>query len=287
MMARLERLVLVLAVSVILFITHTYVLHPAASTDLADPFPSIRKALIIASQSTSNLTFLASAAAKGNWPLYTYITDGPPTSQQPLTTPSNSSQGNEAMVYLTYIIDNYHNLPDIMFFHHDHEVAWHQKYSSATEFQYLNLITVLRQGYVSPRCLNGCENVIELSSDTLPLKQLLRGSRDIRIASVLSQFLDEKEDLPSKIAAPCCAQFAVSKEAVRTRSLQTWVGLRNWLLETDLDNYSKTLLHSHRLMFFLVWQSRTSSVRRELTSCLFRRGTGAGIHLAHLVWHGE
>ena len=35
------------------------------------------------------------------------------------------NKGNEASVYLKYIIDNYDNLPDFTFFIHDEEYAWH------------------------------------------------------------------------------------------------------------------------------------------------------------------
>jgi len=196
----------------------------------------VNKALIIASQSSSNISWLPSAAAAGNWSLHTYITDGGATSLQPLTVPSN--KGNEAMVYLTYIIDNYHSLPDIMFFHHHHESAWHQTYPSPTELEFLNPFTVLDQGYVSTRCLSGCENVIELSGETVPVNQLVGRSRDVQIASVLKEFMYAHEELPKKIAAPCCAQFVVSRDAVLERELETWVGLRKWLMETRLDSQS-------------------------------------------------
>ncbi len=144
------------------------------------------------------------------------------------------------MVYLTYIIDNYHTLPDVMFFHHDHERAWHQLFSSEYELTRLNLETVVRDGYVSPRCLPGCENVIELSGDVAPLSDLRGAGRDVQISTVLAEFLrDEKGDrvpVPEKIAAPCCAQFAVSREAVLRRPLGMWRGLRKWLIETDLES---------------------------------------------------
>lgn len=44
--------------------------------------------------------------------------------------------------------------------------------------------------------------------------------------------------MPERIAAPCCAQFAVSREAVRRHGLEWWVRLRKWLIETELDNRS-------------------------------------------------
>ncbi|RDW73708.1 hypothetical protein BP5796_07150 [Coleophoma crateriformis] len=192
----------------------------------------ISKSLIIASQRSSDLTWLAPAAKAGGWDVHTYITDGNPTALQPHTVPLN--KGNEAMVYLTYIIDNYDNLPDVMFFHHHHSQAWHQAYPSSYELAHLKASSVLKQHYLPPRCLPGCENVIELSGDVMPLYDLKTASRDVLITSVLKAFLDPGEKVPEKIAAPCCAQFAVSKEAVLRRRKETWEGLRTWLMETDV-----------------------------------------------------
>jgi len=203
-----------------------------------NPYPSLTKSLVVASTTSSNLTWLDPALQTSHWDPYVYVTD---SSSAPLTVPVN--KGNEAMVYLSYIIDNYDNLPDIVFFHHDHSQTWHQQFSSAYELSHLNPVSVLKHGYLSPRCLPGCENVIELSGDVVPISDLKGQPRDVQISSVLREFYrDEKTgarlELPSKIAAPCCAQFAVSREAIRGRSQDTWEGLRNWLIGTGLDSRS-------------------------------------------------
>ena len=47
---------------------------------------------------------------------------------RPDGTPNNTpitTKGREALSYLQYIIDNYHNLPDRMIFMHDHDSNWH------------------------------------------------------------------------------------------------------------------------------------------------------------------
>jgi hypothetical protein len=198
-----------------------------------DTHPHLTKHLIIASTRSSNLTWLYPSLRTTHWTPHIYVTDDP----HALTVPKN--KGNEAMVYLTYIIDNYHNLPDVMFFHHDHHQAWHQMFSSSYELAHLNPDTILKQGYVSPRCLPGCENVFELPGNVAPMSDLRTASIDVLISTLLSEFLRDENGnrvgLPEKIAAPCCAQFAVSREAVRRRGLETWVGLREWLLETGVE----------------------------------------------------
>lgn len=138
------------------------------------------------------------------------------------------------MVYLTYIIQNYHTLPDIIYFRHDHEEAWHQIFSPQFELQYLNVLEAERRGYVSPRCLPGCENIIELSEYLVSPHYLKTSTpRDVQIATLLKEFHGM---VPEKIAAPCCAQFLVSKEAVMRVPLDVWKGMRMWLEETELDS---------------------------------------------------
>jgi len=46
------------------------------------------------------------------------------------------------------------------------------------------------------------------------------------------------EDDHNKITvwAPCCAQFAVSREAIYQRPLADYVSMRQWLMETELDD---------------------------------------------------
>ncbi|TVY22193.1 hypothetical protein LHYA1_G008996 [Lachnellula hyalina] len=198
-----------------------------------NPHPHLSKALVIASTTSSNLTWLTPALQSSHWTPHIYTTDSPSAE---LTVPVN--KGNEAMVYLTYIIDNYDTLPDIIFFHHDHAQTWHQQFSSAYELAHLNPLSVQKHGYLSPRCLPGCENVIQLSGDVAPLHDLKGSPRDVQISSVLREFWSEDGELPEKIAAPCCAQFAVTREAVRRRGVETWRALREWLVKTDLDSRS-------------------------------------------------
>jgi hypothetical protein len=200
-------------------------------------YPHISKTLVVASTKSSNLTWLPTASTS-YWEPHVYVTDDPTAS---LTVPKN--KGREAMVILTYIIDNYDALPDVMFFHHDHSQAWHQIFSSSFELAHLNPSNVLAKGYVSPRCLPTCENIIELPGDVVPLNELNpRSSRDVQISTVLHEFFRDERGgrvaVPPKIAAPCCAQFAVSRERVRARGLETWMSLRKWLLETELDSTS-------------------------------------------------
>jgi hypothetical protein len=70
------------------------------------------------------------------------------------TLPAN--KGREAMVYLTYIIDNYPLFPDVVMFFHPSDRAWHNNVllgnSSLEATKRLSEARVLRDGYVNARC---------------------------------------------------------------------------------------------------------------------------------------
>lgn len=82
---------------------------------------------------------------------YIYVNDD---STAPLHTPKN--RGNEAMVYLSYIIDNYDSLLPISVFIHGHSAAWHNNmilgYSTAQMLQRLQFDKVQKDGYYNLRC---------------------------------------------------------------------------------------------------------------------------------------
>lgn len=203
------------------------------------------KALVLASTSTlpsHEKAWISSVPP--SWAVHVYNTDVP--GAVPL------NKGNEAMAYLTYIIDHYHRLPDVVFFHHAHAASWHQSLASLDEVASLRASYVRQAGFVSSRCLPGCENVIPVAapsaaaagSEDAPAGRVV-GGRDVQLAALLGAFVNRSagETVPARIAAPCCAQFAVSAERVRRRERGWWVALRQWLVDTPLgDRESGRLL---------------------------------------------
>jgi Protein of unknown function (DUF3431) len=134
------------------------------------------------------------------------------------------------MAYLTYIIDHYDGLPSTIVFLHSHRdgffKAWHVNtplHGNVAAFQMLQLPFVQRNEYANLHCNwnPGCEKRqrwdIHLTQDiweevfeatsTPPAKQTF----DKHAAYEAS----EKKGL--RVAATCCAQFAVSKEQVIKR----------------------------------------------------------------------
>lgn len=210
---------------------------------------TISKTLVVASTTKDDTTWLSEIPPSLNWTINNYRVDDPLTPA--LSVPSR--KGNEAMVYLTYIIDNYASLTDVIFFHHGHPRAWHQKLTSADEVARLRAGYVLKAGYASARCLPGCENVVSLeggepapSMDALPLM-----SRRDHLFTLLEKFLEPARfpelegTVPENLAAPCCAQFAVSRERVLRREREWWVKLREWLIEAPLPSINSGRLMEH------------------------------------------
>lgn len=67
-----------------------------------------------------------------------------------------SDRGLENMAYLTYIIDHYDSLPDIVILMHGGRYRWHNGdplYDSALVLSRIQIPYVQEQGYVNMRCV--------------------------------------------------------------------------------------------------------------------------------------
>jgi hypothetical protein len=172
------------------------------------------------------------------------------------------------MTYLTYIIEHYHQpIPEIVVFVHSHRDgffrAWHVDtalHSNVDSIRHLRLDHVLKSGYVNLRCnLNpGCMKLEKHNSHVT--EQAWRGifanTSTPRFNShpdgPAAVSLTSSTDTPTgrdhhvEIKSPCCAQFAVSAAQIYERPLDDYVKIRQWLLDTELDN-----AHSGRVMEYL------------------------------------
>lgn len=137
------------------------------------------------------------------------------------------------MAYLTYIIDHYDNLPDYMIFTHGHDRSWHQVEPLAWKIRALNLTALEREGYISLRCEDamGCENrpYIDLNETNWPGEWTLPHFWEAVIPDL---------PMPKTLSYKCCAQFAVSRRAIKQHPLSLWQKLRDPLLQ-DLEVLKK------------------------------------------------
>lgn len=168
-----------------------------------------------------------------DWQLAVYAVDNPAA---PLHPPKN--KGHEVMVYLSYIIDHYDKLPDIVAFMHSHQFAWHNDDlfagDAADHLRRLNPARIVREGYMNLRCGwgPGCPDwmhpgALEENSEKQEETMLARSWGEI--------FPDDP--VPDVLAQPCCAQFAVSRERILAIPKARFVFYRDWVLRTELSDY--------------------------------------------------
>jgi hypothetical protein len=192
------------------------------------------KMLVVAATKDEDVSWIASSFEESDGIQATvYKADDP---SAPFHPPQN--KGHEVMIYLTYIIDQYDNLADVNIFVHSHRYAWHN--NELLDHDAVQIVTSLsaehvqRQGYMNTRCHwdPGCPewlhpDAIEANVNKLEEKVL---------ADAWSE-LFPSEPLPTVLAQPCCAQFAVSKDRIQQLPKARYEFFRNWLLQTQLTDY--------------------------------------------------
>jgi len=162
-----------------------------------------------------------------------YVADDP---KAPLHPPKN--KGHEVMIYLTWIIDNYDNLPDVAIFMHSHQYAWHNDdtldNNAALLVKRLSRERVWREGFMNMRCswYPGCPDWMHPGET----QENAYKQEEVLLAKSWSE-LFPLDEVPHILAQPCCAQFAISRERIQTRPLSSYVWYRDWLFMTQLPDY--------------------------------------------------
>lgn len=168
-----------------------------------------------------------------DWGTAIYTADDP---SAPLHPPTN--KGHEVMIYLTFVIDFYDELPDVAVFMHSHRDAWHNDEifgGDAVEIlRRLSMPRVIREGYMNTRCnlLPGCPDWIHPGA----VVQDQEKQEEIMMARAWGELFPD-EPVPSALGQPCCAQFALSRDRIRTIPRSRFIFYRDWLLQTDFSDY--------------------------------------------------
>jgi hypothetical protein len=150
-----------------------------------------------------------------------------------LRVPKN--KGNEAMVYLSYIIDHYDNLTDINIMMHAHRWAWHNNdlldNDSVATLRRLNLEQVQRDGYANLRCQwhPGCTSWL----DPQAARPDERRAEEAVLRSAWAT-LFPAHALPDALAQACCSQLAVSRARLRSLPRAEYERMRRWLARSEL-----------------------------------------------------
>ncbi|KAI9779028.1 MAG: hypothetical protein M1816_003776 [Peltula sp. TS41687] len=168
-----------------------------------------------------------------------YTADDP---DAPLHPPRN--KGHEAMIYLTYMIDFYDALPDIVLFMHAHRWTYHNNDLQGSDavqlIKTLSGARVMREGYMNLRCHwePGCPGHLHPAATATSAAQSNPDLSRLR-GIVADQWpkLFPADPIPETLSQPCCAQFAVTRAAIRANPRRRYVAFRDWLLHTPLTDY--------------------------------------------------
>ena len=194
---------------------------------------SYSRQLVIGHQSQDDMSWLEKELPDVNKTLYN-VDDWDATPRVP------QNKGREAMVYLTYIIDHYESLPDVVLFFHPHQHAWHNNIlldlNTALTIRRLGDARVVEKGYMNSRCHHdpGCPDWLHLDRPKEELDFIRKKEEEYFTADVWHDLHPGAPPEPPAISQPCCAQFAVSGERIRSRPLSDYIHYRTWLLDTTL-----------------------------------------------------
>lgn len=189
-----------------------------------------------------------------DWIRYPYIITEEFAPNNTLPVPAN--KGNEAMRYLSFIIDNYDTLPDFIAFRHGHKESWHQSFDAVTEMNNLNLTTIRSRRYQNFKCNDPCAQHIYLAdkqraenASNHGTNKLLSTRSDPPVDAAIYELWDAwfGVPMPEDVNSACCAQFVVTKEAVYTRTKEKYIEWRQWLLHTSLED------HHSGMVFERLW----------------------------------
>ncbi|PSN66285.1 hypothetical protein BS50DRAFT_495128 [Corynespora cassiicola Philippines] len=219
--------------------------HTGASFDKPPPQPNddgklvesenaaiTRKtAVVVASQASEDATWLDEYFP--TWDKNIYRVDN---SSAELTVPKN--KGRESMVYLTYIIDHYDNLPDNVLFIHPNRYQWHNDdpdYDGLPMLRHFQLPYLESEGYVNIRCAwsLGCPSEIKPLEEEGEHRAAVHAGGDYKKAF---EVLFPEKEVPRYVGVSCCAQFAATREKIKGRKKEEYEKYREWLLNTDLDD---------------------------------------------------
>jgi hypothetical protein len=150
-----------------------------------------------------------------------------------------ANKGDEATAYLKFIIDNYNNLPKYIAFIHGHESGWHQIYPNSLMELIFEKAKYKEYDYIP---LNGSifDNIWYETKKPL-----------------LTKYWDEffrpylKRDIPDRLSADCCAQFIISRNAIKKYPK---IAYENWytiIINSEEDDLN--IGKEHAQMFEYIW----------------------------------
>lgn len=139
------------------------------------------------------------------------------------------NKGNEASVYLKYIIDNYESLSDFTFFTHDEEYCWHHQGSIIDKYN--EAVEEIKKGKLY-------YNI----NDASVLGSIISNKWYTDILIWYNEFIEKyipMSRLPKKdwtVGYRGSAQFLVHKSLITKLPKKFYEDLYNWIITTNMPN---------------------------------------------------
>jgi hypothetical protein len=144
------------------------------------------------------------------------------------------NKGNEASVYLKYIIDNYDEFTDFTFFIHDDEYAWHHTGSIVDKF---NEAVISDQLYynINDKCYySDADCIRRLNGDAVYNHFMSWYNEYIEEYIPISKVPNNTDFIHGYSGS---AQFLVHKDLIRNLPKEFYMKLYNWIITTDVPSY--------------------------------------------------
>ena len=176
------------------------------------------------------------------------------------------NKGEEAMTYLTYIIQFYESLPEKVFFVHGHYNGWHQLINiddilSSLYWENVTTFTNLRSCSFYP------ETKIRFWTD-----KIVRGKGDQSLFNAMFLFWQEfgmaRFGFPQMtndtvIESYCCSQFLVDKDSIRRLPVGFYLELRSFLMNSKWHKWSLGRVFEY--IWHIIFTGRFGHVTTEQT----------------------
>ncbi|KAH7150210.1 hypothetical protein B0J13DRAFT_620533 [Dactylonectria estremocensis] len=214
--------------------------------------------IIAAVSSDDSLKLKAESGLRTGDSQLIYVADKPSSHN---SLPQN--KGNEAMTYLSYMIDHYDELPEVMVFMHGHRTAWHNnallRRSSSLTVNKLRPEAVIQSGFVNLACDKVLQRTIKPVAGALGPSVLDLTREDWEAEDGGSKLNSQSPEqlygqyeslwrglfpMPSDPPPPvqwsyfAGGQFALSRKQLELIPKSRLVFLRDWILQSSLSSKS-------------------------------------------------
>jgi len=140
----------------------------------------------------------------------------------------DKNMGNEASVYLRFIIDNYDDLPEYSILLHGHEFSWHSNHEKDS------IVYLVKKEMGKKYEFKNLNDVMMTSWF------LMSAITEVRLSKLFRAWYKEYMEYeigPLKnfgdfcVGFPCCAQFIVHKSTIRKRNKEFYKKIYEWIMK--------------------------------------------------------